>query len=103
MLEDACCFRTFEQKEVCGERNKSEPDSVYENVRGAALWSDLYVLRDAGDITGALCIMTSGPTDATESRAHLKKNNRDREHCKPWGGLTKSEMHMEGSEMKLLQ
>jgi len=37
MLKDACCCRTTEQKEVCGERNKSEPDSVYENVRGAAL------------------------------------------------------------------
>lgn len=85
------------------EREINQSPTLFMRMLGELLFEVIYVFCGTrGDITGALCIMTSGPTDATESRAHFKKNNRDREHSNPWGGLTKSEMHMEGREMKLL-
>lgn len=38
MLEDACCYSAAEERPVVGKINlHAEPDSVYENVRGAAL------------------------------------------------------------------
>lgn len=61
MLEDTCCYRAAEERHVVGEINLHAEPTLFMRMLGEPLWSDLCVWGDVGDITGAVCIMTSGP------------------------------------------